>query len=86
VLWTTIVDSISEEVQDVSAQSLAHLTLIDASSDGWPKKHCESGASLMNFCALTPSGALMFDALNSSDMRKDGESMAALFVICLQSK
>jgi hypothetical protein len=32
----------------------------------------------MNFCDLTPSGALMFDALNCSDMRKDGEGIAAL--------
>jgi hypothetical protein len=78
VLSTTILDSIFEEVQESSAQSLAHLTFIDASSDGWRKKHCESGAALMNFCALTPTGALMFDALNCSDMRKDGEGIAAL--------
>jgi hypothetical protein len=43
VLSTTILDSIFEEVQSASAQSLAHLTFVDASSDGWRKKHCESG-------------------------------------------
>jgi hypothetical protein len=78
VLSTTILDNIFEGVQDASAQSLAHLSFIDASSDGWRKKQCESGASIMNFCALTPTGALMFDAINCSDMRKDGESIAAL--------
>jgi hypothetical protein len=32
----------------------------------------------MNFCALTPTGASMFDALNCSGMREDGEGIAAL--------
>jgi hypothetical protein len=78
VLSTTILDSIFEVVQSASAQSLAHLTFVDAFSDGWSKKHCESCAALMNFCALTSTGALMFDALNCSDMRKDGEGIGAL--------
>lgn len=78
VLSTTLLDSIFKEVQVASAQSLDSLPYIDASSDGWRKKHCESGAGLMNFCALTPNGSLLFDALNCSEMRKDGSSIAAL--------
>jgi hypothetical protein len=41
VLSIINLDSMSEEVQDASSQSLGHLTFIDASSDGWRKKHCK---------------------------------------------
>ena len=78
VLSTTLLDSIFKEVQVATSTNLDALSYIDGSSDGWRKKSCLLGAGLMNFCALTVTGALFWDAINCSTMRKDGEAIAAL--------
>lgn len=78
VLATTLLDSIFDAVELGTVDSLAKLRYIDAASDGWRKKHCEMGAGLMNFCALRLTDALFWDALNCSDLRKDGLGIANL--------
>jgi hypothetical protein len=77
VLSTTILDKIFADVQLGTADKLTALSYVDASSDGWRKKYCEQGAGLMNFVALTASGALFVDALNCSEQRKDASAIAA---------
>jgi hypothetical protein len=77
-LATTVLDSIFKEVQLGTVEKLAATKFIDASSDGWRKKHCEQGSALMNFCALTPTGALFVEALNCSELRKDGAAIAGV--------
>ena len=78
VLSSTLLDSIFEEVELGTATSLASLQFIDGSSDGWRKKACDQGAGLMNFCALTLVGALFWDAVNCSALRKDKVGIANL--------
>lgn len=77
-LATTVLDSVFNDVKLGTTEKLAALTYIDASSDGWRKKTCEQGAALMNFCALTTSGALFVEALNCSEHRKDSSAIAHL--------
>ena len=71
-----LLDSIFEEVQLGTVASMANMPYIDASSDGWRKKHCEQGAGLMNFVALGLEGALFWDAINCSALRKDATGIA----------
>ena len=78
VLGGTLLDSIFNEVQLGTIENLGALSYVDGSSDGWRKKSCLLGAGLMNFCALTCTGALFWDAVNCSSMRKDGEAIATL--------
>jgi Protein of unknown function (DUF 659) len=77
VLSTTILDKVFADVQLGTADKLGALSYVDASSDGWRKKYCEQGAGLMNFLALTGSGALFVDAVNCSEQRKDASAIAA---------
>lgn len=50
-------DRIFQEESLTSASMLAECQYICASSDGWRKRFCEAGASLMNFTVLPGSGA-----------------------------
>lgn len=78
VLSTTLLDDIFADVELGTAEALASLVYIDGSSDGWRKKACEQGAGLMNFCALRLVGALFWDAVNCSALRKDSVGIANL--------
>jgi hypothetical protein len=53
---------------------------VDGSSDGWREKYCESGDALNNIMALLPDKSYFYDAINSSDMRKDATAIAQFLV------
>jgi hypothetical protein len=75
ILATTVLGSIFK----LGAEKLAAAKFIDASSDGWRKRHCEQGSVLMNFYASTPTGALFVEALNCAYLRKYGAAIAGVF-------
>jgi hypothetical protein len=61
-----VLDAAFKDVHTATEDQLRQLKYIDAASDGWRKKYCEQGAGLVNFCALTTTGALLHDVLNCS--------------------
>jgi hypothetical protein len=69
------IPKLAEEATVATAAILAQAPLVDASSDGWRKKHCEQGAALNNVVALLPERAYFHDAVNCSSMRKDAEGI-----------
>lgn len=80
VLSTTVLDAAFKDIQTATDDQLSKLKYIDAASDGWRKKYCEQGAGLVNFCALTATGALLHDVLNCSAVRKDADGIADMLL------
>jgi hypothetical protein len=78
VLSTTVLEHAFQDVDTASSEVLSKLRCIDAASDGWRKRYCEQGGSLVNFCALTSTGALLRDVVNCSSMRKDADGIAQM--------
>jgi hypothetical protein len=58
-LGGSYLDRIFEADAENSLSMLAETEFICASSDGWRKRYCASGAALMNYTLLPGSGALI---------------------------
>lgn len=68
-LATKHIPALAEQATGNNSAIIANAKRVDASSDGWRKKHCEQGAALNNIMALLPDRAIFHDAVNVSEMR-----------------
>jgi hypothetical protein len=73
-----ILDRVFEESQCFTKESIGNMDYPCGASDGWRKKYCEGGASLMNFTVMGNEGALLYDMRDCSDIRKNESGIAKL--------
>jgi hypothetical protein len=73
-----ILDRVFEESQCFTKESIGNMDYPCSASDGWRKKYCEGGASLVNFTVMGNEGALLYDVRDCSDIRKNESRIANL--------
>jgi hypothetical protein len=73
-----ILDKVFEESQCFTKESIGNMDHSCGASDGWRKKYCEGGASLMNFTVMGNEGALLYDVRDCSNIRKNESRIANL--------
>jgi hypothetical protein len=79
-LSTKYIPILANEAGRQTNEIIAKAKWVDASSDGWRKKHCEQGAALNNVMALLHDRAVFHDAVNVSAVRKHAPAIQQFLI------
>jgi hypothetical protein len=73
-----ILDRVFDESRSFTRDSILNMEYPCGASDGWRKKYCEGGKSLMNLTVMGNEGALLYDVRDCSDLRKNESGIVKL--------